>query len=554
MRQQLRLGAAFMQVPIGLEGDHEGVVDLITREAVYFLGDKGLDIKREEIPAEYIEKCEEYRAELIERLADIDDDIAELYVAEEDPSVEQLKAAIRRQTIAQKFVPVFMGSAYKNKGVQLLLDGVNDYLPAPMEITNSCLDISNNESVVSLKCDPSAPLTALAFKLEESRFGQLTYIRVYQGTIRKGMMVYNTKSGKKVKVPRLVRMHSNEMLDVDSASAGDVVAVFGMDCSSMDTFTDGTVNYSMVSMFVPNPVMSLSVKPKDGQQITNFSKAMGKFTREDPTLRVEVNNKSGETIISGMGELHLEIYVERMKREYNVECITGNPSVAFKETVSQKSNFEYLHKKQSGGSGQYAKVIGYIEPLEEELLKKGVEFEFDNQVIGTNIPTEFIPSCEKGARAACAKGVLAGYPLTGVRVVITDGQAHTVDSNDMAFQLAMQYGIRQAAKNAKPQVLQPIMSMEVEAPSEFQGGLVGALNKRGGLIVSSDLNDDGSQVLIKSEVPLVEMFGYSTVLRSSTQGKGEFTMEYKNHQPVSRDMQETLIKTFMAKQAGEIEE
>jgi elongation factor G len=291
-----------------------------------------------------------------------------------------------------------------------------------------------------------------------------------------------------------VRMHSNEMLDVDSASAGDVVAVFGMDCASMDTFTDGTIHYSMVSMFVPNPVMSLSVKPKDGQQIANFSKAMGKFTREDPTLRVAVNEKSGETIISGMGELHLEIYVERMKREYNVECITGNPSVAFKETITAKSNFEYLHKKQSGGSGQYAKVIGYIEPLEEELIKKGVDFEFDNQVIGTNIPTEFIPSCEKGARAACAKGVLAGYPLTGVRVVITDGAAHTVDSNDLSFQLAMQYGIRQAAKTAKPQVLQPIMNMDVESPSEFQGVLVGALNKRGGLILNSDLNDDGSQV------------------------------------------------------------
>jgi elongation factor G len=500
MRQQLRLGAAFVQIPIGLEGLHEGVIDIIGRKAVYFLGDKGLDVTRKEIPEDLVEACEEARTELVERLADIDDEIAELFIAEEAPTEEQLKAAIRRQTIAQKFVPVFMGSAFKNKGVQLLLDGVNDYLPSPSEVTNKALDVSRDEAEVSLKCDTTAPLVALAFKLEESRFGQLTYIRVYQGMIKKGMLVFNAKNGKKVKVPRLVRMHANEMMDVDSAGAGDVVALFGMDCSSMDTFTDGTVNYSMVSMFVPNPVMSLSVKPKESAQLANFGKAMGKFTREDPTLRVVVDEKSGETVMSGMGELHLEIYVERMKREYNVECVTGNPSVSYKETITSRSNFDYLHKKQSGGSGQYAKVIGYIEPLEDELIKKGIDFEFDNQVIGTNIPPEFIPSCEKGARAACAKGVVAGFPLTNVRVVITDGQAHTVDSNDLAFQLAMQYGIRQAAKTARPQVLQPIMNMEVESPSEFQGVVVGTLNKRSGLIMASDLNDDGSQVRLLAKL------------------------------------------------------
>lgn len=508
MRQQLRLGAAFVQIPIGLENDHEGVVDLLTREAVHFGGEKGTEVMRKAMPEELKEQCEKYRAELVERLADIDDEIAELYVAEEDPSIEQLKAAVRRQTIMQKFVPVFMGSAFKNKGVQLLLDGVNDYLPAPVEVNNVALDIDKEEAVVPLKCDPTAPLVALAFKLEESKFGQLTYVRIYQGTLRKGAMVFNTKNGKKVKVPRLVRMHSSEMIDVDSAAAGDVVAVFGMECASMDTFTDGTINYSMVSMFVPNPVMSLSVKPKDAQLVANFSKAMGKFTREDPTLRVEINEKTGETVISGMGELHLEIYVERMKREYNVECVTGNPSVAYKETLTQMSKFEYLHKKQSGGSGQYAKVIGFVEPLEEELIKKGVEFEFVNNVIGTNIPPEFIPSCEKGAKAACEKGVLAGYPLSGVRVVITDGAAHAVDSNDMAFQTAMRYGIRQAVKAGRPQILQPMMNMEVEAPAEFQGGIVGALNKRGGLIMASDVNEDGSQVMFTIFGIFVFCFAY----------------------------------------------
>ena len=497
MRNQLKLGAAFVQIPMGTEADHEGVVDLINRQAVYFLGAKGLDVQRKEIPEEYVEECEKYRTELIERVADLDDEIAEMFMAEEEPTPQQLQAAIRRQTIQQKFVPVFMGSAYKNKGVQLLLDGVNDYLPAPLEVRNIALDIANNEEEVELKCDPDAPLVALAFKLEESKFGQLTYVRIYQGTLKKGMMLFNAKTGKKVKLPRLVRMHSNEMMDVESASAGDVVALFGMDCASMDTFTDGSSNYSMVSMFVPSPVMSLSVKPKDSQQMTNFGKAMGKFTREDPTLRVEVNDKTGETLISGMGELHLEIYVERMKREYNVECVTGTPSVAFKETITAKSKFDYLHKKQSGGSGQYAKVQGYIEPLEDELVAKGVEFEFDNQVIGMNIPPEYISSCEKGARAACLKGAVAGYPLVGLRVVITDGAAHAVDSNDLSFQLAMQYGIRQAVKNgAKPQVLQPVMNMEVEAPGEFQGVIVGALNKRGGLILASDVSEDAASVSV----------------------------------------------------------
>lgn len=307
----------------------------------------------------------------------------------------------------------------------------------------------------------------------------------------------------------------------------------------------------MVSMFVPKPVMSLAVKPKDGQLANNFSKAIGKFTREDPTLRISIDPKSKETIMSGMGELHLEIYVERMKREYNVECVTGTPSVNYKETVGAKAPFNYLHRKQSGGSGQFARVIGFIEPLDEDNIKKGVEFLFENQIIGTNIPTEFIPACEKGAKAACEKGVLAGYPLTGVKVVITDGQAHAVDSNDMSFQLAMQYGIRQGVTAGRPQILAPIMNLEVVAPSEFQGSIIGGLNKRGGLVMSTDLNEDGSQINIKADVPLSEMFGYSTDIRSSTQGKGEFSMEYKEHSPLSKDKQDNLIKEFIAKRQGE---
>ena len=550
LRKELRLAASAVQMPIGLEGEHDGVVCLVTREAVHFHGEKGTQVVRGAIPADLMEQCEEKRRELVERLAEVDDDIAEAFINEVDPSATQLRDAIRRQTILRRFVPVFMGSAYKNKGVQLLLDGVNDYLPAPSEVDNTALNVDDAEKEVTLTCDPKAPLVALAFKLEESRFGQLTYVRIYQGLLRRGMNLVNMTTGKKVKVPRLARMHSNEMEDVDSAGAGDVVALFGVECASMDTFTDGTIKYSMVSMFVPKPVMSLSVKPKDSQMSANFSKAIGKFTREDPTLRVSVDHKTKETIMSGMGELHLEIYVERMKREYGVECITGSPNVNYKETVTKKSPFSYLHKKQSGGSGQYARVIGYVEPLEEELIKKGIEFEFENNVIGTNIPPEFIPSCEKGAKASCERGVLAGYSLSGVRVCITDGQAHAVDSNDLSFQLAMQYGIRQAVKAGNPQILQPVMNLEVSAPGEFQGAIIGGLNKRGGLIMSTDLNDDGSQVSIRADVPLAEMFGYSTDIRSSTQGKGEFSMEYKEHQPVSRDQQQVLIEKFAKLQAG----
>lgn len=549
MRRELKLFAALVQIPIGLENDHEGVVDLLTREAVYFLGDKGNDIHREAVPAHLEARCEEARRELVERLADVDDAIAEQFINEEEPTVEQLRAAIRRQTILRRFVPVFMGSAFKNKGVQLLLDGVNDYLPAPVEVVNKALDISDSEREVNLTCNPNAPLVALAFKLEESRFGQLTYLRIYQGTLRKGGVAHNINSGKKGKIPRLVRMHSSQMVDVESASAGDVVAVFGVECASMDTFTDGALNYSMVSMFVPQPVMSLSVKPKDGQLSANFSKAIGKFSREDPTLKVSVDSKTGQTIMSGMGELHLEIYVERMKREYGVECVTGNPSVNYKETLSARSHFNYLHKKQSGGSGQYARVIGYVEPIEEEQQRKGVDFEFENQVIGTNIPSEFIASCEKGSKSACEKGVLAGYTLSGVRVVLLDGAAHAVDSNDLSFQIAMHHGIRQAVKAGKPLILEPVMSLEVTAPTEFQGVMIGGLNKRGGLIMASDVSDDASTVQIKADVPLAEMFGYSTEIRSSTQGKGEFSMEYKQHQPVTRDAQEALIKIYTDKLA-----
>lgn len=545
MRKQLKLPVCALQIPIGLENDHVGVIDVINREASYFKGDRGENVEKTlDIPAELVDEMERVRQELVESLADVDETIADMFLMEEEPSVDEIKAAIRRQTIALKFVPVFMGSAYKNKGVQLLLDGVVDYLPSPSERDNVALDLSNNEAEVPLSCDPDAPLVALAFKLEESRYGQLTYMRVYQGKIKKGMQAMNINAQKKVKFPRLVKMHSNEMEDVESVGAGDVCVVFGLECASMDTFTDGKSQLSMQSMFVPNPVMSLSIRPKETSKQSNFGKAIGKFTREDPTLKVHIDEKSNETIMSGMGELHLDIYVERLKREYNTECIVGRPTVNYKETISARGEFNYLHKKQTGGAGQFARVIGYVEPLSEEEIAKGISYEFENQCIGTNIPSEYYPSCQKGAQKACQKGVLAGFELTGLRIVLLDGQAHIVDSSDTAFQAAMVSGIRQGVQKAQGSILEPIMDLEVTSPSEFQGAVIGGINKRGGAIETSDLNEDGSQFSVRALVPLQELFGYSTDLRSTTQGKGEFTMEYRTHQPVSRPVQNELVKQY----------
>jgi len=544
LRDQLKLNAAPVQIPIGLEDNHIGVVDLVEQKSYIFQGDNGEDIQEGPIPDDLVDKANEKRHEMIEHLADVDDEIAELFLMEEDPDTETLKAAIRRQTIGLNFVPVFMGSAFKNKGVQALLDGVNNYLPSPSEVSNFALDLEDNEAEVPVLCNPEKPLLALAFKLEESRFGQLTYMRIYQGTLKKGNWIHNLSTGKKIKIPRLVRMHSDEMEDIEEAGAGDVVAMFGVECASMETFTDGQLKWAMTSMHVPDAVMSLAIKPKVTKMGDNFSKALAKFTKEDPTLRVHTDEISKQTIISGMGELHLEVYIERMAREYNVECEVGQPLVNYREAIRKRCEFDYLHKKQSGGSGQYAKVIGYTEPSESG------KFEFLNEIVGMAIPPEYFPSCAKGAEEAMTKGPLTGNPVQGCKVVLTDGQAHDVDSSDLAFRLAMQGALREAIPKANPCILEPSMSLEVIAPQEFQGSIISGLNKRMGLIQSSDISEDGASVVIKADVPLSQMFGYSTDLRSGTQGKGEFSMEYKEHTPVQRETQEQMIKDYRAKIAA----
>lgn len=536
LREKLRLNAAAVQYPIGLEDAHSGVVDLLSMKAVTFTGNSGENIQVDDIPPHLMATCEEARSALIEMIADVDDEIGELYLMEEDIPENTLREAIRRSTISLDFVPVFMGSAFKNKGVQLLLNGVTNFLPCPTDVKNEAIDLNNNEEKVIVPCDADKPLVALAFKLEEGKFGQLTYVRVYSGLLKKGEMITNLSSGKKIKVPRLVRMHSDELEDVQEAMAGDIVAMFGVDCSSGDTFTDGTVRYAMTSMNVPDPVMSLAVAPQARDQSANFSKALNRFQKEDPTFQVSQDKESGETIISGMGELHLEIYVERMKREYKVECDVGKPRVNYREAITRKTEFDYLHKKQSGGQGQYGRVVGYIEPLPADSSDK---FVFENAIVGNAIPPNFIPAVQKGFEEVVNAGSLIGHPVEGVKVVLTDGAAHAVDSSEMAFKLAAMYAFRSAYPNANPTVLEPVMEVEIIVPSEFQGTVIGDVNRRKGVVVSSD--QEGDDVTIICHVPLNEMFGYSSSLRSFTQGKGEFSMDYLNHSPLPADALKNLM-------------
>jgi elongation factor G len=543
LRDKLNLHTIPVQIPIGAEDRFEGVVDLIRSKAVYFDGPKGEDVRFADIPEELVADARAARHRMIESLANVDDLIAEKYLREEECTPEDLVPAIRRATVAFKGTPVLMGSAYKNKGVQLLLDAVRDYLPAPSEVENIALDQDRGEAEITLASDTGKPFVGLAFKLEDGRYGQLTYMRVYQGKVSKGDFIVNCSAGrKKVKVPRLVRMHADEMEDIASAEAGDIVALFGVECASGDTFTDGRINVTMTSMHVPEAVISLAVEPQDKAAQTNFSKALNRFTREDPTFRVSRDEESGQTIISGMGELHLDIYIERMKREYNCVVVPGRPQVKYRETITQRGEFSYTHKKQTGGSGQYGRVAGYIEPLPSD--HEG-GYEFVDEIVGGSIPREFIPACDKGFKEAIKRGPMIGFPIVGVRCLINDGQSHPVDSSELAFRTAALMGFREAYNKAKPTILEPIMLVEVQFPEEFQGAVIGQLNQRRGTIASTEKQE--AFVTAVAEVPLADMFGYATDLRSATQGKGEFSMEFKRYAEVPKQARDAMIADYKEK-------
>ncbi|GAB0135390.1 Elongation factor G, mitochondrial [Epichloe bromicola] len=538
INSKLKMPAAAIQIPIGSEDEFEGVVDLIEMKALYFEGPRGTKVRvADTIPANLQDLAAEKRQTLIEKLADVDDEIAEIFLEEQEATNYQIKTAIRRATIARSFSPVLMGSALADKGIQPMLDAVCDYLPNPSQIENTALDKSKDEKQVKLVPYNSLPFVGLAFKLEENNYGQLTYIRVYQGTLTKGSYLFNSRTDKKVRIPRIVRMHSNEMEDVSEVGAGEICAVFGVDCASGDTFTDGGLPYTMSSMFVPDAVMSLSIRPKRTADADNFSKAMNRFQREDPTFRVHVDPESEETIISGMGELHLEVYVERLKREYKTDCITGQPRVAYRETVSRRAEFDYLLRRQSGGPGDFARVSGWIEPNES-----AENNHYESQVVGGHIPDKFLTACAKGFDLACEKGPLLGHRVIGTKMVINDGATHVTDSSDYAFSLATQMAFRKAFTDAGGQVLEPLMKTTITAPNEFQGNILMLMNKRNATIHDTEIGSE--EFTLICDCSLNAMFGFSSQLRAATQGKGEFSMEFSHYAPTPPHLQKELVAKY----------
>ncbi|MFO7964508.1 MAG: elongation factor G [Desulfobacterales bacterium] len=533
LKQKLGHNAVALQIPIGLEENLKGVIDLISMKALYFDGAHGESIRSGNIPEQLLVEAQHHREKLIDAASMFSDDLMEAAL-EDHVSESQLIEAVRKGVLHRELTPVFVGSAYKNKGIQPLLDGICRYLPRPAEVVNEARDIHQPDSMVVLSGETEDPLVALAFKLEDGPYGQLTYVRVYQGLISKGTVAKNTRNGRKIKIGRVVKMHANQMEDIDKLPAGHIGALFGVDCASGDTFTSPELDLTMMSMYVPEPVISLAIIPKDNKAQVNISKALNRFTKEDPTFRTHVNEETKDTIISGMGELHLEVYIERMKREYHADVVTGPPRVAYRETISKGVEFDYVHKKQTGGAGQFGRVAGRIEPID------GEEFVFENNVVGGAIPSQFIPSCEKGFRECMAKGKKLGFPVFGVKVTLNDGGYHPVDSSDMAFHTAARNAFLSVYDKAAPVIHEPIMKVVVESPVEFQGAVMGSLNQRRGIIVGSQ--DEGNFCMIEAQVPLAEMFGYSTALRSLTQGQAQFTMEFSSYRQVPQSVSEELAK------------
>jgi len=532
LRERLGLNPVLLELPIGQAEEFEGVVDLVRMVAVRFRGEQGEELEEGPVPPELEAAARAAREEMLDGVSMFSDALTEALL--EDRVTEELvHQALREATLALQVVPVLIGSAYKNKGIQALLDGVVRYLPAPHEVAQTALSLEDEHQRVDLAADPEAPTVALAFKLEDGRYGQLTYLRVYQGHIRRDEHLVNARTGRKLRVGRLVRMHADQMEDLTEAGAGDIVAMFGVDCHTGDTFTDGTLQVSLSSMHVPEPVISLAVRARDQASEDNLGKALRRFSKEDPTFRVAVDPESAETIISGMGELHLDVYLERMRREYRVALDASAPRVAYRETLTRAVEFDYTHKKQTGGSGQYGRVIGRLEPMAQG------DFEFSDEVVGGSVPRQFIASVEKGFRSLLAKGPLVGARVVMVRAVLTDGAAHTVDSSDMAFQEAARGAWRETFPRGAPVLLEPIMRVAVESPPQFAGAVMATLNQRRGLILGAQ--ESGGQARVDAEVPLAEMFQYSTVLRSATEGKAEFTMEFARYLKVPQKIAEEHI-------------
>jgi elongation factor G len=544
LREKLGHNPLLLQLPIGLENDHRGVVDLVTMKARVFDGKQGETILEQDIPADMLEEAKAAREALLDELSKYDDDMMMIMLDGGTVSEEMIHRVTRSAVLTRKVTPVLMGSAFKNKGVQLLLDAVVRYLPAPHERFHTATDLEKQETM-EIHTDVTKPLVAMAFKITEDPYGQLTYVRIYQGRIGKGETVFNTRLDRVQRVSRILRMHAAEREEIDEAGAGDIIACLGLDCASGDTLCGDGVRAALSNIHAAEPVIELSIGVKASEDLPKLTKALHRFMKEDPTFRVRTDAESGETRIAGMGELHLEIYVERIRREYRLDPVVGPPAVNFRESPTQRAEFDYKHKKQTGGSGQYAHIIGYVEPIPEDQTG---DFIFDNKTVGGSVPKEYIPGVEKGMRDSVVKGPLAGFPVIGVRVEVNDGGFHPVDSSDMAFRVCARAAFKQAFLASRPVVLEPIMRVEVETPMEFQGAVQGDLSSRRGLLLGCDMREQST--VIVAEVPLAEMFGYATDMRSNTQGKASFTMEFARYKPVPSSVQVALATKFKEKQAA----
>jgi elongation factor G len=538
LRAKLSCDAELLQLPIGSESDFHGVVDLVVQKAFYFDGPNGEEVREEEIPAEMADEARAARQHLLESLSMYSDELMELLLAEEEPSREMIYGVIRSAVTQLEFTPVLLGSAYRNKGVQLLLDAVVRLLPSPLDCTNRAfsLDKEGQSNEISLVPDPSLPTVAMAFKIVEDPYGTLTFMRLYQGRFAKGESYFNQRTGRKERFSRILRMHADQREDIDEALAGDIVAVLGVDCASGDTYASERNYCTLQNMFVPQPVirMAISALARDGAD--RLSKALHRFRREDPTLNVSTDEETGETIIAGMGELHLDVYVERIRREYNVEVEVGAPKVNYRESPTQSAEFNTRHRKQTGGSGQYAHIIGRLDILPDDAEEN---FLFEEHVVGGRIPKQFIPAIEKGFRSMLTRGPIAKYPVVGLAVTIEDGSYHEVDSSDMAFQVCAQTAMREAFPRTRPVLLEPVMKIEIECPAQFQGSVVGNLTSRRGIVHATEAR--GADARIEGEVPLSETFGYSTDLRSMTQGQGTFSMEFSRYKRLPKNLEEDVI-------------
>lgn len=538
MKEKLATDAILMQVPMGAGETFEGCIDLIKMKAYFFDGANGEKVREEAIPAEYQDLADEYRQKMIEGLAMFSDDMMEMLFGGEEPSEDMIHEVTKKAVLSLQATPVFVGSAYKNKGVQLLLDAVNRYLPSPLEREVRASDWHDPTKKIQLEANPAKPFVGMAFKIVDDEYGQLTFLRVYQGVTKKGETYFNQRTRKKERFSRIVRMHADRREEVDSASAGDIVAIMGIDSASGDTYGAENQMCTLESIFVPEPVIKIAIEPKDRSNADRLSAALQRFRKEDPTFRVSTDEETAETIIAGMGELHLEVYVERIRREYKVEVTVGAPKVSYREKPTRAVEFNHKHRKQTGGSGQFAHIVGSIEPLSDEV--EG-DYQFEESIVSGRIPRQFIPAVDKGFASCMPKGTLAAYPVVKFRVHLTDGSYHDVDSSEMAFQTCARGCFREYMPKTNPVLLEPVMTVEIEVPDQFQGPVVGDITRRRGLIVSTDGQAGGICVIV-CEVPLSETFGYATDLRSMTQGQGTFTMELKGYRQVPTNIQMEIIE------------